>query len=274
MNKIEKRHVSQGVYTIKNIPKETVTPENLTFEKIKNIAKTCGTKTEFHKKHYKLYQYVMQMGWKDKLTKILPHKRKWTFETLMQEAQKYKTRGEFMRANISAYNVALKSKKYKEIIAHMGEKKRFEPETKWTFEKVKEIYAKCKSLKQLREKYGQKVIASTIRSGWHDELSKHFIKEPRPNLKWTFEKVRDEAKKYKSRKEFGLKSPSAYQKALEMKWMDAISGHMKLGYTKWTKEKMLDIIKECHDMADVKKKSGALYVYIMRHKLQKELFKN
>lgn len=247
--------------------------KNITFEKIKELAKTCETKTEFHKKYYKLYQHAMKMGWKDKLTKILPHKRKWTLETLKAEALKYKTRGEFMRANISAYNVALKSRHYKEIIGHMGEKKRFEPQTKWTFAVVKEIYAKCKSLKQLREKYGQKVISSTIRSGWHDELSKHFIKEPRPNLKWTYEKVRDEAKKYSSRKEFGLKSPSAYQKALEMEWMDQISTHMKNGYTKWTKERMMEILSDCKSMKDVKKKSGALYIYIMRHRLQKELFK-
>ena len=247
---------------------------DLMLEEILSIAKNCESKTDFHKKHYKLYQYVNKMGWKSELDKVLPHKRKWTLNALKLEAQKYKTRGEFMKANISAYNVALKSGHYMSIISHMGDRKKFEPITKWTYDKVKKIYTKCKSLKQLREKYGQKVVSSSMRNGWHEELSKHFVKEPRSNLKWTFEKVQQEAKKYNSRKEFGLKSPSAYQKALDMKWIDKISTHMKKGYTKWTKEKMMEIISDCHDMNDVKKKSAALYIYITRHKLQKELFRN
>jgi hypothetical protein len=247
---------------------------DFTIGEIQDIAKTCGDKSEFRKKYHGIYRHAMKMGWKDELSKVLPHKRKWTFETLKSEALKYKTRGEFMKANISAYNVSLKSDRYPEIVLHMGEKKRFEPKTKWTYDTVKEIYSKCRSLKHLRESHGQKVISSSKRNGWHEDLSKHFKKEPRPNLKWTLERVTEEAKKYDSRKEFGVMSPSAYQKALEMKWMDSISNHMKGGYTKWTKEKMLEIISGCRNMRDIKKRSAALYIYVTRHKLQKTLFRN
>ena len=247
--------------------------ENYTIDDVMEIAKTCKNKSEFHKKHQGLYRHVVNMGWKEKLSEILPHKRKWTIETLKNEALKYKTRMEFMKANISAYNLALKSESYNEIIAHMGEKKKFEPNIKWTYEVVKEIYLGCKSLKQLRGVHGQKVISSSKRNGWHDELSKHFVKEPRPNLKWTYEKVKEEASKFSSRKEFGVNSPSAYQKALENQWMDSISQHMKRGYTKWTMENMMEIISQCRNMKDLKKKSAALHIYVTRHKLHRKFFK-
>lgn len=286
MRKVEKRYLSQGVYTLKNVivkddpltkpypKKEKKRIGDTTIDDIIKVARTCENKSDFRKNYHGLYRHAMKMGWKDELSIVLSHKRKWTPETLKVEALKYKTRGEFMKKNISAYNVALKSGIYDELVAHMGEKKKFEPKTKWTYEVVKNIYSNCQSLKQLREVYGQKIISSTKRNGWHDELSKHFKKEPRSNLKWTFEKVKEEAEKYNSRKEFGRMSPSAYQKALEMNWMNSISTHMGGGYTKWTKEKMLEIISDCRNMTDIKKRSAALYVYITRHKLQKKFFKD
>ena len=36
-------------------------------------------------------------------------KCKWTYETCLEEAKKYKSRGEFQKNNASAYNVALKN---------------------------------------------------------------------------------------------------------------------------------------------------------------------
>lgn len=228
--------------------------EEYTFDEVKEILQKCGSKTEFHKKHYRLYVHCKNVGWLDELNNVLKRKKKWTLETLKEEALKYKTRSEFMKANISAYNVALKSGHYDEIVSHMGEPNKFQPPTKWTYENISEIYLKCKTLKEVRTNYGQKVIIVAKKNGWHDKLSEHFTKDPHPNLVWTFDKVKKEAEKYKSRKEFGLKCPSAYQRAITMEWMDVISTHMKKGYTKWTKEKMTEIISECKSLKDVKKK--------------------
>lgn len=243
-------------------------------DEVKSILLKCKDKTEFHKKYYRAYLYSKNMGWLDELSEILPRKRKWTIDSLKEEALKYKTRGEFMKNNISAYNVALKSGLYDEIVSHMGDKKEFTPVIKWNYDNVKELYLSCKTLKNLREIYGQKIVSVAKKNGWHKEFSTHFVKDPHPNLFWTFDRVRKEAKKYKSKKEFGTKCPSAYQRAITMEWMDKISSHMENGYTKWTREKMMEIISECKSMKDVKKKSTALYVYIKRHKLQEEFFKN
>ena len=57
---------------------------------------------------------------------------------------------------------------------------------------------------------------------------------------WTKERCSAEAKKYKTRTEFGLRSGSAYQAAYENSWLDEICGHMKEIRKKnghWTKER-------------------------------------
>lgn len=246
--------------------------KDYTIDEIKSIAKSYNDKTEFHKKHYRLYEHCKNMGWLEELGTVLPRKRKWSVEKLKEEALKYSTRGEFMKANISAYNTALNSGHYDEIISHMGDPNKFQQKIKWTYENVRDLYLKCKTLKELRVNHGQKVITVAKKNGWHDELSKHFMKEQHPNLYWTFEKVKKEAEKYKTRKEFGKNNPSAYQRAIAMEWMDAISSHMIKGYTKWTKEKMMEIISDCKTMKDIKEKSPSLYVYIKRHNLQENLF--
>ena len=92
--------------------------EKFTYDSIKKILLECDNKTEFYTKHARLKRYADKMGWWNKLSKELPHKRKWTLESLKKESMKYKTRTEFMKNNISAYNSALKSEHYHEIIKH------------------------------------------------------------------------------------------------------------------------------------------------------------
>lgn len=247
--------------------------DGYTYEMVKKVVESCKDRTEFYTKHSRLRRYAEKMGWMGRLVKVIPHKRKWTLETLKKEALKYKTRSEFMKKNISAYNSALKSDHYNEIVSHMGERKKFAAQVKWNYNDVKSKYLKCKTLSELKRKYGQNMMASAVRNGWHDEFSKHFKKELHKNTKWTFETVKQEAKKYNSRKEFGRNSPSAYQKALEMEWMDKICNHMVNGYVKWTKEKIMEIMGDSKTMSDIRKKSNSLYVFIKRNKLEKTIFK-
>ena len=248
--------------------------DGYSLEQVKEIVKIYGNRTDFHKKNYRLYRYCKEKGWLDEIYSEIPRKKKWTIEELMTEALKYKTRGEFMKQNISAYNTALKSDKYDEIVSHMGEKVMFCPKRKWTYERLKDIYDEFTTLSDLRKKYGQNVVTVAKNNGWFDELSKHFQKTERSNMVWTFEKVQEDAKKYNSRKEFGVNCPSAYQKAIAMEWLDKISSHMENGYVKWTKEKIENTISDCKTIKDLKKKSTALYAYIKRHNLEREFFKS
>lgn len=45
-------------------------------------------------------------------------------------------------------------------------------------------------------------------------------------IKWTFEKCKTEASKYKNRKEFSIKSGGAYNRARVSNWLDDICSHM------------------------------------------------
>jgi hypothetical protein len=237
-----------------------------TLEMIKDVIPNCSSKTDFHKKYSKMYYHCKKMGWLDQVMPLIPRKIKWDVEKLKKEAKKYKTKTEFMSKNISAYNTALKSGHYDEIISHMTST------IKWDYNKLKDIFNSCNSLKELRETYGQGVITIAKNKGWYDNLSKHLIKFKRTKIKWTFDEMKEKASKCTSRKEFGEKYPSAYQKALKLKLMDELSIHMKNGYTKWTKEKINEILSDSPTLKDLRKKCPALFIYIKRHKLEKEYF--
>jgi hypothetical protein len=58
------------------------------------------------------------------------------------------------------------------------------------------------------------------------ELRRILIADKKPNGYWTFERVQEEAKKYKTRKQFMQKSSSAYGKAHKMGWLDKVCSHM------------------------------------------------
>jgi len=87
--------------------------------------------------------------------------------------------------------------------------------------------------------------------------------------KWDFEAVAKEALKYNSIKDLQKNNSSAYNVAIRNKWLMDVIGHMNGGNTKWTIEKLIDVLskypknkwyktKECH----------TAFVYMKRHKLQ------
>ena len=73
-------------------------------------------------------------------------------------------------------------------------------------------------------------------------LSSHFIK-PTIKVKWTKREILLEAKKYKTRKEWRLKSPASYSRAKDKKFkltsIKELSDHFAptKRKTKWTKKK-------------------------------------
>jgi hypothetical protein len=79
-----------------------------------------------------------------------------------------------------------------------------------------------------------------VKNGWSDLIE---------NLKrkghlWTdFDNVRKEAEKYKTRREFKLKSFGAYYSALKNNWLDEVTKHMETQFV-WTKNLVNDIPPE------------------------------
>jgi len=237
---------------------------------LREIAKNCKSKGDFYTNYRDAYNYCNRNGLLKEMLQLIPRKIKWSKESLIAESLRYSTRREWMEKNISSYNTAVKSGYYDECIKHMGERKSFSPEKKWTYEKCKEIYLKYNNLKDLRLNE-RKVVSAAYLNGWHKEFCSHFIKVPNGKYKWTYDKVKEEVLKYNSINELAKKNPTVYVKALKEKWLDSIIGHMTKGYKRWTIEKLVEEVSK-YPKNQLYKKSSAALMYIKRHKLEDKVF--
>jgi hypothetical protein len=235
---------------------------------LKTIAENCASKEEFRTKFKEQYSYCLRKKLDKEILALIPHKKKWTKETLFEEAKKYDKISDWMTANISAYNTALKKDFYAECVSHMT-KSFFGPNKKWDYEKIKDIYSKYNNIKDLRTE-NTAAYNTAIRCGWHVELSKNMERVwGKVNVKWTFENVKKEALKYNSIKELQTKSSSAYNTAIRKKWLVDIIGHMNGGNTKWTLEKLVETLSQHPKNKWYKiKECQAAFVYIKRHKIK------
>lgn len=95
----------------------------------------------------------------------------------------------------------------------------------WTKEKCQESALKCKSKIEFIKKY-RGAYKRSNEKGWYKEITSHMTRPTYHNLKWTKEKCKEEASKYKSRTEFSKKYTSAYVTASKNNWLDDICCHM------------------------------------------------
>lgn len=237
-----------------------------TIEYLESIAMGCSNKGDFRNNHSNEYRYVMKMGLSESILSLIPRKKKWDREKLINEAKKYKTRSEWMKSNMSSFNTAIKLGVYDECVKHMGEKKKFGFSVKWTYDKCKETYLRYVTMKDLiKNDKGAYMVA--IKNGWHNELSSHLIKYKYQNeRKWTLEKIHEVALGCNSIKELSKKNPSAYIRALKNDWIKDITKHMTGGNTKWTVPKLVELLGK-HPKKEWNKISPAACRYMRRHKI-------
>ena len=205
---------------------------------------------------------------------MLPRKMKWTQECLINEAKKYTTKSEWMRENVSSYNTALKNNVLFELCTSLMKNDVEFGKVIYTFDVCKEAYDKYESMKEIIEKE-KPAYNAAIRNGWNEELSKNKEKySQHKSTKWTFEKIKNEASKYNSIKEFANANRSAYYKAIYSKWLLHVIDHMDGGYKKWTLDKIVDVLKKYDKNEWYKiKECKAPIAYIKRHNLQDALEK-
>ena len=100
-----------------------------TKEKCRERALLYTTKSDFKKYDGSAYTTAVREKWLNEVCTHMtrpPVKRKWTFETLYTEAQKYKTIKEFKEKSQSAYVTAISLGFVKQICFHMYKEKRKE----------------------------------------------------------------------------------------------------------------------------------------------------
>lgn len=64
------------------------------------------------------------------------------------------------------------------------------------------------------------------KKGWYEEATQHMTRSQRPKGYWTKERVLEDAKKYKSKKEWFTKSQSGYATAQAKGWLNEATQHM------------------------------------------------
>lgn len=86
--------------------------------------------------------------------------------------------------------------------------------------------------------------------------------------KWNYKSTVEEAKKYKSRREFRDKNRSAYNKALEKDWLDNfnwLKDNTKHRKEYWTEERCLKEAKKYNNMSNFRKECSGAYLSAKEH---------
>ena len=225
----------------------------------------------------------------------------WTKENVSNEALKYSKRYDFYKKSGGAYDKAQKNGWLDEVCSHMelngNTYKRmiyvYEFEDGYAYvgltynlnnrnnrhlsDKKSSVY---KHLKGRDIKYKLNKLTDFIEKSKAQELEKYFHLKYLENgwnmlnvaktgalggitLKWTYEKVKMEAFKYKSKSEFKLKSSSAYIAARKNNWLNDITDHMiiiRKSSNYWTKENVEIEALKYNSKSEFKSKSrGAHY---------------
>ena len=99
------------------------------------------------------------------------YNRKWYYDSVKEEASKYKSRNEFAKGKRGAYNVALKNGWLDDFDWLVKPKK-----VKWYYDSVKEEASKYKSRGEFQKRCGYAYEVARI-NGWLDEWFVHSIKK-------------------------------------------------------------------------------------------------
>lgn len=149
----------------------------------------------------------------------------WNPETLKQEAEKYKSEGEFILKSSSAYQTARRMGILDYVLQNLKRTDRKKYTKDYIVNLAKNFNKKNDFKKTHRDLYN---IARV--HGWWEDASRHMIDAYQ---EWSKEDVEKEALKYNYPSEFEYNSPKAYGAARYHGWLNDVTSHMgKLGSIK------------------------------------------
>jgi predicted GIY-YIG superfamily endonuclease len=149
----------------------------------------------------------------------------WTFERCLQSALQCTTKKEFRTTFPSVCRIATKNKWLKDMQKHLISIHK--PNGYWTFKRCKEEALKYNTRMEFC-KNSSGAYSRAVENGWLKKVCKHMPLFAIRERFWTYERCKEEALKYNTRKEFHTKSGTAYNNALEKQWLDSICKHMVL----------------------------------------------
>ena len=160
--------------------------------------------------------------------------KKWTVQSILEDAKKYKTRSEWKRLSKSAYQQAVSRRILAKACQHMTLQLK-----KWTKKAILQDAKKYKTRSEWKTNSGSAYNAARTKKIF-DQAVAHM--KPIPN-RWTEEAIFEDAKKYNSKKEWLAHSPSAYAAAKKKNISDQIFSKMG-GNIRWTEKTILEDAKK------------------------------
>jgi predicted GIY-YIG superfamily endonuclease/isopentenyldiphosphate isomerase len=234
------------------------------FEKVKEDALRFNSRSEFQIKSKSAYTIAYKNDWLDDVCSHMPKPYIWTFDKVKEEALKFNTRSDFKNSSL-AYSVATRRGWLDEVCSHMepqGSKyKRHIYKALFTDNSIY-IGLTYNLNKRIGEHLTNKkssIYKHIIETGLRPEFSlitnqlldngeaskmeckmiSHYMNLGFNILNrvkggglggciiiWTFDKVKEEALKFKTRGDFQKKSRSAYSVARNNNWLDTMCSHM------------------------------------------------
>jgi hypothetical protein len=220
-------------------------PLNHTFEECQELVKPFKSRMDLSRKNMKLYLYVKDKKWLEKLIPDMRfHKKsKYTIEGIKELAKNYKFISDFVREQPGPYDYAHRNGL---IPTLFPERKR-----KWTDEKIIEELKKYES-KRMVARENQSLYNTAQRKGLLEQIfPKHL------SVKWTEQRILEELSKYENRRDLYKQNPSLYQIARVGKYLDK---HLPNGRKiKWTDEKITEELKKYKNRKEVYQDNFNLY---------------
>ena len=243
-------------------------PSIWTEEKCDEAAKQCKTKSEFSKNFSGAYSSAKKRGWLTNLSKKY-------FKPVGNKALRCIYAYEFSDKHVYVgltFNLEKRDKQHMmsensavyQYIKKTGSKPVLIQLTDYI-----DSYEASDFEGYFLEKYvndGWISINKTKTGGLGSSLEKK-EKQLKENKKhWTKETIEEEAKKYKTRKEFVESSPSAYAVASRLKILDSVCKHMVLlQRKKWTKEEAQKEALKYKERGEFQMKSNGCYLVSSRN---------
>ena len=199
------------------------------YEKCKEVALKCNTKTEFKEKYSWAFTVSKNNDWFNELTSHMVKNKcikptKYTKEICQKEALKYKNKKDFYKKSTNEYNAAIRNNWLSDICIHMDVP--YANKYKWTKEMCSNLAIKYIYRIDF-QKHEKNAYSAAKYNGWLDEICTHMEYKKLPNNYWNnFDNCKKEALKYTTKKDFYSKSEHTYNMALKNGWIDDICKHM------------------------------------------------
>ena len=185
------------------------------------------TRSEWIKYGTPSYMAARKMGWTDLCCTHMDLKKRsngfWTMENCLADALKFNSIADWRKNSTAACSAAYAKGWQNVCHAHMERKRNHN--NYWTLETCRDSAKRFETRAEWAKENGGAYNAARA-YGWLDECCSHMNRQLRPNGYWTFDRCKEDALRFNTRREWMFGSASAYAISGRNGWRDACCAHM------------------------------------------------